>query len=263
MDLRLGIIGTGNMGGALIHGLIRFNAIAASRLFAVGHHPEKLEALRAETGITVCESISELIEKCDAVLFAVKPKHIEAILAEHKSALKDKALLSVVNGYSFDKFEGLLGEGYRHLYIMPNTPVSVGSGVLLFEKKHSLSDSEYMWAKSTFEKIGAVIELDASLMAAGGAVAGCGPAFVSIMLEALADAAVKHGIPRETAYALASNTALGTAKMQIATGMHPAVIKDGVCSPAGTTIRGVQALEKAGMRSAFMDAIDAVMAFSH
>ncbi len=260
MKLKLGIIGAGNMGGALIRGLIKHEAIDALDLYAVGHHPEKLADLARETGVMVCESIAELIEKCDSVLFAVKPKHIEALLAEHGSALKNKVILSVVNGYDFDKFEGLLGKGFRHLYVMPNTPVSVGSGVLLFEKKHSLRDAEHAWARGLFEKIGAVIELESSLMAAGGAVAGCGPAFVAMMLEALADAAVKHGIPRETAYALSSNTALGTAKMQIATGSHPAAIKDGVCSPSGTTIRGVQALEKAGMRSAFMDAIDAVMA---
>lgn len=258
---KLGFLGAGNMGGALIRGLIAFGAIEADNVYVTGHHPEKLQAFSEELGFHVCETLEELAAQTDAVLFAVKPYHIEKILAESGACLKNKIMLSVISGYDFDRYDPLLDPSVRHLYIMPNTPSSVGEGVLMFEEKHNLTEEEHAWVFSMFSRIGRVFTLPSRLMPAGTAVAGCGPAFIAMVMEALADAGVKYGIPRKTAYALASQTVLGTAKMQMETGMHPGEIKDGVCSPSGTTIRGVQALEKAGMRSAFWDAVDAVMNF--
>lgn len=255
----LGFVGAGNMGSALIRGLIRFGAIAPENVYVAGHHPEKLCAFQAEMGFRVCDCISEVIEKCDAILFAVKPYHIEALLSEHREALQKKIFLSVISGYDYDRYEKLLLPGTAHLYIMPNTPAGVGAGTFLFEEKHSLKSEDYDQIVWMFEKIGAVIPLPSRLMGVGAAVAGCGPAFVAMAMEALADAAVKYGVPRALSYRLVGQMMLGTAKMQMETGMHPGELKDGVCSPAGTTICGVQALEKAGMRAAFMDAVDAVM----
>ena len=255
----LGIIGAGNMGSALIRGLIQFGAIAPERMVVCGHHPEALEAFRQELGFRVAPDVGETLRLCDCVLFAVKPYHIEAILREHFEALRGKAVLSVIAGYDFDRYEALLPNDARHLYIMPNTPAGVGAGVLMFEEKHSLTEEESAWVREMFSKIGEVVSLPSRLMAVGSAVAGCGPAFVAMAIEALADAAVKYGIPRKLAYRLVSQMTLGTAKLQLVTGQHPGIIKDGVCSPMGTTIRGVEALERAGMRAAFMDAVDAVM----
>lgn len=259
--MKLGFLGAGNMGGALIRGLIKFGAIEADNVYVCGHHPEKLSAFSKELGFHVCETLEEMAGKTDAVLFAVKPYHIEKILKESGGCLKGKVMLSVISGYDFDRYEKLLDASVRHLYIMPNTPSSVGEGVLMFEEKHNLTEDEYACVFGMFSKIGTVFSLPSRLMPAGAAVAGCGPAFIAMVLEALADAGVKYGIPRKTAYALAAQMTLGTAGMQLETGMHPGEIKDGVCSPLGTTIRGVQALEKAGMRSAFMDAVDAVMQY--
>lgn len=258
---KLGFLGAGNMGGALIRGLIKFGAIDAHDVYVCGHHPEKLRAFSQELGFHVCETLEEMAKKTDAILFAVKPYHIENVLKESGACLKDKVMLSVISGYDFDRYDNLLDASVRHLYIMPNTPSSVGEGVLMFEEKHNLTDEEFSWVHGMFSKIGSVFTLPSRLMGAGAAVAGCGPAFIAMVLESLADAGVKYGIPRKTAYALCAQTALGTAKMQMETGLHPGEIKDGVCSPLGTTIRGVQALEKAGMRSAFMDAVDAVMQY--
>ncbi len=258
---KLGFLGAGNMGGALIRGLIEFGAINADHVYVCGHHPEKLSEFANELGFHVCETLEALASETDAVLFAVKPYHVEAILKESGDCLKDKILLSVISGYDFDRYAPLLDASVRHLYIMPNTPSSVGEGVLMFEEKHNLTEDEYVWVHEMFSKIGRVFVLPSRLMPAGAAVAGCGPAFIAMVLEALSDAGVKYGIPRKTAYALASQTALGTAKMQMETNLHPGQIKDGVCSPLGTTIRGVQALEKAGMRASFMDAVDAVMQY--
>ena len=258
---KLGFLGAGNMGGALIRGLIQFGAIQPEDVYVCGHHPEKLKEFSDELGFHVSPTLEEMAENVDAVLFAVKPYHIEAILKESGACLKGKIMLSVISGYDFDRYEKLLDPSVRHLYIMPNTPSSVGEGVLMFEEKHNLTSEEYDWVFEMFSKIGRVFTLPSRLMPAGAAVAGCGPAFIAMAIEALSDAGVKYGIPRAKAYALASQMVLGTAKMQMETGMHPGQIKDGVCSPLGTTIRGVQALEKAGMRSAFMDAVDAVMQY--
>lgn len=256
---RLGFVGAGNMGSALIRGLIDFEGISADHVYVCGHHPEALNAFSLEEGFQVCASVGELIKTCDAVLFAVKPKHIEALLSEYRDALRERTVLSVVTGYDFARMQTLLAPGTRYLYIMPNTPCEVGAGTFLFEKAHSLPDEEYADVQRRFEKMGRVLEVPSNLMGVGAAVAGCGPAFVAMMLEALADAAVKHGVPRALAYELASQMTLGAATLQLKTGAHPGQMKDAVCSPGGTTIRGVQALEKAGMRAAFMDAVDAVM----
>jgi pyrroline-5-carboxylate reductase len=142
---------------------------------------------------------------------------------------------------------------------MPNTPAMVGEGMFLFEETTSLSADELCFFKDLFGAIGTVMTLPSSLMGIGGAVSGCGPAFVDLMLEAFADAAVLYGLPRDKALALISTTVKGSAKLQLETGLHPGVLKDMVCSPAGSTIRGVAALEENGFRAACIAAIRAIM----
>ncbi len=256
---RLGFIGAGNMGSALIRGLIDCGGMPADQVYVCGHHPEILNEFAQKEGFRVCESVEDLLNECDTVLFAVKPKHIEALISAHREELAGKTVLSVVTGYDFARMQTLLARGTRYLYIMPNTPCEVGAGTFLFEEKHSLYESEYADVQRRFEKMGRVLKVPSNLMGIGAAIAGCGPAFAAMMLEALADAAVKHGVPRAMAYEMASQMMMGAAALQLKTGAHPGQMKDAVCSPGGTTIRGVQALEKAGMRSAFMDAVDAVM----
>ena len=142
---------------------------------------------------------------------------------------------------------------------MPNTPAMVGEGVFLGEEKNSRKPAELTEMKRLFEGLGVVIPLPTELMGIGGYISGCGPAFVDLFMEAFADAAVKYGLPRATAYKLISQTVLGSAKLQQVTGEHPGVLKDAVCSPNGTTICGVAALEKAGFRSACIECIDAIV----
>ena len=142
---------------------------------------------------------------------------------------------------------------------MPNTPAMVGEGVFLFENKGTLTEEEDIYVRSLFGNLGVVIDMPTALMGIGGAVSGCGPAFVDIFMEAYADAAVKYGIPRATAYQLIAQTVLGSAKLQMETGKHPGVLKDEVCSPNGTTICGVAALEENGFRNACIKSIDAIM----
>jgi len=258
---KIGFIGAGNMGGALIKGLISFGAVEGKNVYVCGHHPEKLRAMSKELGFHISETRKDLYKVCDTVLFAVKPYHIEEILEEDRDLLKRKTVLSVISGYDFDRWQPLIDPSTRFQYIMPNTPAGSGAGVFMFEDKHSLYEEESLEVEQMFSHIGRVFKLPSRLMSAGAAVAGCGPAFIAMVIEALSDAGVKYGIPRALSYELVSQMVLGTAKMQIETGLHPGLLKDGVCSPGGTTIRGVQALEKAGMRAAFTDAVDAVMSF--
>ena len=142
---------------------------------------------------------------------------------------------------------------------MPNTPVMVGEGVLLFEEKNSLlAEEREEWIR-IFRALGMVRSVPTRLMGVAGAITGCGPAFIDMIIEALGDAGVKYGLARADAYAMAAKMIEGSARLQLETGEHPGVLKDKVCSPAGTTIRGVDALEHAGLRAAMMDAIDRIM----
>ena len=256
---KLAFIGLGNMGRAICSGLIAGGAVAAGDVRGYAPHWDKLAAYARETGVTPCKSAQEAVEGADTVIIAVKPYVIEDVLSQLRDALKGKALISVALGYDFARLTALVDESTRVQFVMPNTPAMVGAGVLLFEAASSLLPEERAEIMARFETLGVVEELPTHLMGVGGAVSGCGPAFCAMVIEAMADAGVKYGLPRATAYRLASQTLAGTGRMQIATGQHPGVIKDGVCSPAGSTIRGVEALERAGLRAAMLDAIQATM----
>ena len=254
---KIGFVGMGNMARAIAEGFVKGGAAKAEDLYGFAPHYDKLKGFCDSLGMHACRSVEEMLEQVDTVVMAVKPYVVEGVLEQIREPLKGKAMLSVVAGYTCEKYRPLVDESVRVQYIMPNTPCMVGAGMLLFEQETTLTDAERAEAVRMFEALGEVEILPTHLMAPAMGISGCGPAFVAMMIEALADAGVKYGLPRATAYRLASQTALGTGKMQLETGMHPGVIKDGVCSPAGTTIRGVEALEANGMRRAFMEAVKA------
>lgn len=256
---KIGFIGMGNMGGAIARGLLDGGAVAPENLFAFDVDYPKLKAVADEKGFHACPSVEEMLDQVDTVLMAVKPIVVEGVLARQFDRLKGKALLSIVAGYQFEKYQTLVDPSVRVQYIMPNVPCSVGEGVFLFEQENSLTPEERETAMRMFSAAGEVVSLPAYLMNAGMAISGCGPAFIAMVIEALADAGVKYGLPRAAAYKLASQTAVGTGKLQLATNTIPAAIKDAVCSPGGITIRGCEALEKANMRAAFYDAVKATM----
>lgn len=255
----IAFIGLGNMGKAIASGLVAGGAVAAENAWGYDPYREGLNDFCAKTGIQPCESAIEAISHADTVLIAVKPYVIEGVLAEIRDALKGKALISVALGYDHARLSPLLDESTRVQFVMPNTPAMVGAGVMIFEGASSLEKQERAEIMEKFKALGIVEELPSHLMGIGGAVSGCGPAFCAMVIEALADAGVKYGLPRPTAYRLASKTLSGTGDMQLKTGNHPGAIKDAVCSPAGTTICGVEALERAGLRAAMLDAVQAVM----
>lgn len=257
--MKIGFIGMGNMAAAIVQGIVGKGAISGSSVLAYDHHPEKLQAMADECGIGICGSEEELIDAADAVVIAIKPQYIAGLLERQKERLQGKMVISVAAGWTYEKFAAVLDVSTRILCIMPNTPALVGEGVLLFEQTHSLEAAEHAYIKEVMSATGMVEELPSHLMGIGGVISSCSPAWIAMMIEALADAGVMYGVPRATAYRLVSQAVKGTAALQMETGTHPGVLKDQVCSPAGTTIVGVKSLEDNRMRGAFLDAVDAVM----
>lgn len=257
--MKIAFIGMGNMAQAIAEGFIKSGKVSAKDICAFAPNQEKLKKNAERIGFKPEASVTAAIEGADTVIAACKPYQLESVLAETKNALKGKALVSVAAGWVFDTFHKILGDDTRIQCIMPNTPAMVGEGVMLFEKTHSLTEAEHSEITDLFKALGIVEELPANLMGIGGAISGCGPAFMDLFMEAYADAAVKYGIGRDTAYRLVSQTMLGSAKLQQVTGSHPGVLKDAVCSPNGTTICGVDSLEKNGVRGALISSIDAIM----
>lgn len=255
---RIGFIGMGSMAQAMVEGLVGKGGYPAEKLYAYAPHREKLEKNGARLGFTCCQSNQELVEQVDTVILAVKPHQIEAVLAPLREGLKGKVLLSVAAGWGYERLREQVDETTRILAIMPNTPLLVGEGVLLLEESNSLTPEELEQVKELFAPLGVVSTLPTERMSIGGTVAACSPAFFAMAVEALADAAVLYGIPRDQAYPLISQAMAGTGKLLLETGMHPGQLKDMVCSPNGTTIQGVSELEKSGFRAALLAAVERI-----
>lgn len=257
--MRIGFIGMGNMAEALVTGFIRNGGVKGEEIYAFAPNQEKLKEKAERIGFRAISSLDELVECSDTIILACKPYQVAGVLTEIKDELKGKVVISVALGWNFKKWQDEGIETARFQFVMPNTPAITGEGVFLFEEENSLDYEERKEIKTLFEKSGLVVELSSELMGIGGAISGCGPAFVDIFIEAYADVAVKYGIPRETAYKLISMMVMGSAKLQLMTGEHPAVLKDKVCSPSGSTIKGVTALEREGLRRACQASIDEIM----
>lgn len=255
----LGFIGMGNMAQALAQGFIASGALKGERVFAYAPHQEKLRANAERIGFQPVASLTELAAAADTLVMACKPYQIESVVAELDDALSGKALVSIAAGWDFARYESVLPQSTRFQFVMPNTPAMVREGVLLFEEKTSLEKAERQELMDLFSTVGVVEVVPSRLMSAAGTVTGCGPAFVDLMIEAYADAAVKYGVPRAQAYALVAQMVKGSAALALETKEQPGVLKDAVCSPGGTTIRGVCSLEEDGFRAACIHSIDAIL----
>ena len=229
-QLKVGWIGFGNMAKAMAQGLIGSGRIAPDALYACARDQKKLQDNTATLGMHACPDARTLVEAVDLVIVAVKP---------------------------FAAYEELLAPGSAHISTMPNTPIAAQAGVMVCEERHSLSDEQLDAVKTLFAGCALLVFVSSEQLAIAGTISGCGPAFACMMVEALADAGVKHGLQRSQAYQLAAGMLKGTGALLLQTGEHPAVLKDAVCSPKGTTIKGVEALEENGMRHALMAAVDA------
>lgn len=255
---KLGFIGMGNMAGAIACGIEKSGFLKASDMIVYDIMDTQLDKVR-ELGFAIADNEADVVKQSEFVFIGVKPQVVEDVVLPLKDLLKDKALISIVLGYDFAKYDDILDSSTRHIFVMPNTPALVLKGMSLLEETHSLTEQEFEFVKKMFSSIGEIEIVPSHLMGVAGTVSGCGPAFLYMIIEAMADGAVKEGMPRAMAYKLASQTVLGSGAMQLETKIHPGVLKDNVCSPGGSTIRGVEALEKGNLRATFIDAISSAL----
>ena len=263
-ERRIGFVGGGNMANAIIRGALASGALQPGRV-RVSDVSEDLLARRArEHGITTTTSNRELVEWADVVVFAVKPQVVEAVLDGCANAVTSNSLIiSIAAGVSTSFYESKLPEGARVVRVMPNTPALALAGATAIAPGANATDDDLAATKALFESVGRTVQLSESHMDAVTGLSGSGPAYVMLIIEALADGGVKVGLPRDTALLLAAQTVYGSAKLLLELGEHPARLKDMVTSPGGTTIAGVHALERGGLRRALMDAVEAATERAH
>lgn len=253
--MKFGVIGFGNMGGAIVRGALAKGTLKKEDINVFDILDIRNEEA-AELGLHVSANDEKLCAESDIVLLAVKPQQMEEALGMCGKALAGKAMMSIVAGVTIERLQNAIsGDKPRILRLLPNTPAMVFEGAFGLCKETDFSEEEKQFAVGLFESIGIVewvkeYDIDAICGLSGG-----GPAYAAMFIEALADGGVKQGLTRPVAMKMAAQTVLGTAKMILETGMHPGQVKDMVSSPAGTTIEGVEALEKGGMRYAVMKAV--------
>lgn len=255
---KLGFIGTGNMGSALAKAAIK--VVGKENILLSNRTEAKAKALADELGCKYTSN-EENAKNSTYIFLGVKPQMmgemldgIKAILAERKDRF---VLVTMAAGLSIEKIQTMAGGNYPVIRIMPNTPVSIGKGMILCSASKKVSEKEINQFKDVMEFSGRLDFIEERLIDAGSAVSGCGPAYVYLFIEALADGAVECGLPRAKALEYACQTLIGSAAMVLESKKHPGELKDAVCSPGGTTIAGVHALERNGFRNAAMDCVKA------
>lgn len=253
--MKIGFIGTGNMGGALASAAARSGEV---EVLLANRTKAKAEALAERIGAVV--SSNEIIAReADHIFLGVKPQMMAGMLEGIAHALKarrsEPLLISMAAGLTIQRIRELAGGDYPVIRIMPNMPAAVGEGVIFYACSENCEKAQLEAFLRYMAPAGKLFPLEEKLQDAGSAVAGCGPAFAAMFLEAMADGGVACGLPRASAIQYAAQMMLGTAKMVLETGQHPGVLKDSVCSPAGSTIQGVRTLEERGMRAAVFDAV--------
>lgn len=253
--MKVGFIGCGNMGGALIKAAAK--SIDPKNIYVYDRYREKAAALSALLGVVSAEE-NKIIEEANYIFLGVKPQALKGTIAEIRDNLKNRndfAVISMAAGVKISTIISLFGFDLPVIRIMPNTPVSVGEGMILYDANSLVQDIQKEEFLNILSKAGRIDYLPEHLIDAGCALSGCGPAFVDLFAEALSDAGVKCGLPRDKALLYAAQTLLGASKLIVETGTHPAVLKDAVCSPGGSTIAGVHKLEENGFRGSVMDAV--------
>lgn len=249
-----GFIGAGNMARAMLGKWLASGKLSPADVWISEPNASRCEQLSLEYGVHAAANNPDLALRCDAIVLAVKPNVVGSVLAEIGNAVSGKIILSVVTGLTTKTMHVKL-PGASVMRIMPNTPAMVGEGVLVVSSAHSLDAASASWALDLLASLGRVHTLPEKDFDSVVGVSGSGPAYAFIMIEAMADAGVRAGLPRQTAYELAAQTLVGAGRMVLESSQPPASLKDAVCSPGGTTIEAVYALEKGGFRAAVMDAV--------
>ncbi|MBR0303957.1 MAG: pyrroline-5-carboxylate reductase [Clostridia bacterium] len=252
MKYKAGFIGAGNMGGALLRSVAAASGGENVAVYDVS--AERAERSASLTGASFTDA-ADIYKNSKYVFFAVKPNVIEKVIEDASSKIKkETVIVSMAAGVSLWKLKTAAGSD-RVIRIMPNTPASIGEGVILYTAGAGVTPDDLAGFLDIMSKSGLVDEIDEKLIDAASALSGCGPAYVYMFIEALADGAVACGLPRDKALLYAKQTLLGAASLALTSGRHPGELKDAVCSPGGTTIEGVLALERSSFRAAAADAV--------
>ena len=253
--MKLAFLGTGNMGAALANAAAK---VADNELYLVNRHPEKAQKLQEAIGGQVCDH-NTAVSEADMIFLGVKPYLLSELIRGILPALSARnpapVVISMAAGKTIAQIQELLDSAVPVIRIMPNTPVAVAEGMILYSCSAEITPAQKDAFLAAMRHAGRFLEIDEHLMDAGMAISGCGPAYVDLFVEAMADAGVACGLPRKDAIALAAQMVLGSAKLILESGRHPGELKDAVCSPGGTTIQGVRKLEEKGFRSAVMEAV--------
>ncbi len=254
---RLGFVGCGNMGEALVKGLVEASVVPGDLIIVSDTRNERLAELDRRYGVRCAKSNVELVREADVVVLAVKPQIMAPVLSEIASSLSRRHLvISIAAGVSTGTLRAGAGKDLRLIRVMPNTPARVLEGATAIAKAKDLEAGDLETAEEIFGAVGKVVVLDEELMDAVTGLSGSGPAYVAVVIESLADGGVKMGLDRVTAMTLATQTVLGAAKLLLATNLHPGALKDMVSSPGGTSIAGIAALEEGGIRTTFIKAVE-------
>jgi pyrroline-5-carboxylate reductase len=260
-DGALAVVGGGKMGEAIVRGLLATGTIQVANVTIAEPSSTRREALTSAYGVRCVEDGSKALP-ADAVLLAVKPQIADAVVGGLSDSLAGALVISIVAGFSCARLESLMPGGTAVVRVMPNTPAMVGEGMAVVSGGHEASGEQVGLVRDLFAQIGRALILDERHQNAATAISGSGPAYFALIIDALARAGVRQGLPRDTAQELAVQTMLGTARMLDETGMHPSVLIDGVSSPGGTTIAAIEVLEAHGLRAAFAEAVAANVARS-
>ena len=253
--MKISCIGTGAMGGAIIRAVSK--KFPSNNIFVTDKNHEMGKAFASENKLNFVLTNTEVIKDADYVFIAVKPQFLQDVFEELKGKIESKTvLISMAAGVKIEKLKSYLPEG-RFVRMMPNVCAQIGEAMTAVTKSSDISEKEFSEVVPILNAAGKVEEVPEKLMDCVTAVSGSGPAFVFMFIEALADAAVRCGMPRNQAYTYAAQTVYGSAGMVLESGKHPAALKDMVCSPAGTTIEGVATLEENGFRNAVIKAVTA------
>ncbi len=253
-------IGAGQMGSAMVRAIVRAGVMDAARITVSDPHRDKLAALVKDLGVSAMESNAAAVAKADLVVLAVKPQVFAAVVDELKGRLsRDCTVVTIAAGITTDAVGSGLGGNVRVVRLMPNTPCLVQAGAIGLSLGRHATLKDEKRVRSLLSSLGELVTVPENLMDAVTGLSGSGPAFIYLMIEALADAGVRAGLTREASRLLAAQTVYGSAKMVLETGIHPAELKEMVTSPGGTTIAGLHLLEQRGVRGTIMDAVMAAV----
>jgi pyrroline-5-carboxylate reductase len=260
--MKIGFLGCGKMASALLEGVVHSGAIERANLAVWNRSPEKTSALAGKLGIEISASGEALAESCAVIVVCVKPADADAALAPLQPALAGKLVISIMAGITLPRLQTMTGLAARLIRVMPNTPSLIGQGASAYSLGETANEADARLVEKIFRSVGTIVAVPEKLIDSVTGLSGSGPAYVYLIIEALADAGVLVGLPRELSLQLAAQTVAGSAAMVLQTGQHPAQLKDAVTSPGGTTIAGLEALEKSGLRAALLSAVRAATARS-